>query len=73
MKKLAAILIAAVLATGCTRRIDMPVSSQGKAVYSTTNGTEVCYDGVVYVKFPDAEASWGSVKFDKNTNQPVTC
>lgn len=71
--KFVALILAAVLATGCTRVIDMPLSSQGKVVYSTTNGSEVCYDGVVYVRFPSGDATWGSVKFDKTTKQPVTC
>lgn len=73
MKKLVALLIAAVLVTGCGPRAPLPVSSQGYRVSEATNGYDVCYDGIVYVQFSAGNASWGSVKFDKNTKQPVTC
>ena len=72
MKKLAAILIAAVLA-GCGPS-ELKVSSQGKQVYATNYGSDICYDGVVYVMFGSgSNASWGGAKFDKTTKQPVTC
>lgn len=70
--KLVTLLIAAVLATGCVKHTDLPVSSQGFRL-SEANGYDVCYDGIVYSQFGGGNAVWGSVKFDKNTKQPVTC
>ena len=65
MLKTLSILFVAVLA-GCAPKPDIP-ASDGNIVAKPMDAYEICYEGVVYVKFGMGENSWGGAKMNKDS------
>ena len=83
MRHIAIAMIALVLAAcdcACSAP-SQPNTSKTSAILisnspnSATSHTaaQYCYQGFVYAKFSFGDLSWGSIMYDKETNQPKTC
>jgi hypothetical protein len=57
-----------------TSRTHAILISGDKTFYlSSLLAAQYCYQGFVYVKFSYGDSAWGSIMYDKETNQPKTC
>lgn len=61
-----------ILLTGCDQGTPVRTSDNNVVYVRSRPGDELCYNGVVYIKFGESSNSWGGAKFGRD-GRVVTC